>query len=160
MGALPEGNRRYNLRQLNAVHMEILRRHFVGQKSVEIAEALGLSPVTVSYTINNPLAVEILEQMQSGALASVQNVQERLKALAVDAVDVLEEMVTEPSAPPALRVRAAQDVLDRAGHGAVKKVEGRLVHGLFTSDEIAAIVQQAKGVAPAEVPCEVSVVNE
>jgi len=161
MGRLADGNRKYSLQRLQSVHMEILRRHFVGQKSCEIAKDLGISEVTVSYTINNPLAQEVLENLQAGADASAADVQGRIKELAVDAVEVLEEMMT-PIAPPALRLRAATDVLDRAGHGAVKKVEGRVVHGMFTAEELAAIVARAKGLpASQEVPCEVqSAVNE
>jgi hypothetical protein len=160
MGRLATGNRRYSLQRLNQVHKEILRRHFVGQKAVEIAAELNLSPVTVSYTINNPLAKEMLQDLDAGADASVQDVPARIREIAIDAVEVLNEMVIDKGTPPALRLRAATDVLDRAGHGAVKKVEGRVAHGYFTSDEISRLVAEAKAAAGkgpirTEVPCTV-----
>ena len=161
MGRLATGNRQYSLQRLNQVHKEILRRHFVGQKAVEIAAELNLSPVTVSYTINNPLAKEMLQDLDAGADASVQDVPARIREIAIDAVEVLNEMVSDRGTPPALRLRAATDVLDRAGHGAVKKVEGRVAHGYFTSDEISRLVSEAKAAAgkgplvPTEVPCTV-----
>ena len=147
MGKLPSGERKYNLQRLLSVHREILRRHALGQKSVTIAEELNISAATVSYTINNPLAQEVLSGIQEGADASVVNVGERIQEIAIDAVEVLDEMIANAGVPPAIRLRAAVDVLDRAGHGAVKKIEGRVAHGIFTAEEIAQMREQAKTAA-------------
>ena len=48
MARLPEGNRKYQIKELWNRHEEINRRLLLGQKSKEIAKDLGISEATVS----------------------------------------------------------------------------------------------------------------
>ena len=144
MGKFPSGNRQYNIQRLQSVHREILRRHFVGQKSTEIAEDMGLSAATISYTINNPLAKEVLADLNEGADANVVDVAARIHEIAEDAVEVLATFVEDDLIPPAIRLRAADSILDRAGHTPVKRIQASVAHGIFTSDDIERMKQAAK----------------
>ena len=58
-------HRKYQVEQMWDVHHEVVRLALTGMKHVEIAEFLGVSPVTVSYTLRSPIVMRQLEQMRA-----------------------------------------------------------------------------------------------
>lgn len=128
--------RRYQPKKLNERHHNILRLHLLGYSNKQIAERLGCTPASVSIAVNSNLG-----RLQAGLMrAEVDNgaieAAKRIRALAPKAIDVIEETMSDEEVPYAVRLRAAQDALDRAGFGAVKRVDTRSMSVSLSSDDL------------------------
>lgn len=161
MGRLPTGNRQYQITKVWDVHHEIMRLALLGMKSVDIAHTLDITPVTVSYTLNSSLVRRQLDIMRSARDVDAIEVSRRIQALAPEAVKVLEELMEE--GVPAIRLGAAKDVLDRAGHAAVKTLRTENIHAYLSKEEIDDIKSRAREIGlcvqPDTVDISVEVVN-
>ena len=122
MGRHPSGERKYEIEHIWDVHREILRRLVLGQSRKQIAEDLGITPQTVTNVANSQVAQRELERLRNERDEQVKDVKKIIERASVKAALVLEEVIEDPGARGSDRVRAAIDILDRAGHGAVKKV--------------------------------------
>jgi predicted transcriptional regulator len=140
----PATHRQYQVEQLWDVHHEILRLALMGNKSVDIAAHLNISPVMVSYTLRSPLAARQLECMQADRDKKAIIVADEIRKLAPKALEVMEELLDD--ALPNIKLSAAKDILDRAGHAAVRVIKADVQHSHFTSDEISEIKQRAKDI--------------
>lgn len=144
MGRLPRGNRKYQIQELWEVHHEINRRLIMGQKAVEIAAALNITPAVVSYTRNSAIGLQELRIMRGARDKSAIDVTKRIRSITPDAIDVLEELMNDgEDTPKSLRVRIAQDILSRGGHPTVSKVTGGFMHGVFTSEDVEKLKERA-----------------
>lgn len=141
---LPETHKQYQIEQLWDIHHEILRLALMGNKSVDIAAHLGISPVLVSYTLRSPLAARQLEGMHADRDKKAIRIAEEIQKLAPRAVEVMEELMEDPL--PNIKLSAAKDILDRAGYTAVQRVKAEVQHTHFTSEEIGEIKQRAKDI--------------
>lgn len=144
MARLPEGNRKYQIKELWNRHEEINRRLLLGQKSKEIAKDLGISEATVSYTKNSKLAQKELGIMKAARDASSIDVAMQIKEIAPQALEILEEIMHGDETQQSLKAKVATDILDRAGYSPPKKVLGMTVHSHFTGDDIEKIKERAK----------------
>lgn len=70
---------------------------------------------------------------------------QRLKALAPNAVDVLEELLNATDEASAIRLAAARDILDRAGYSAKQRIEhsGDIQSGRSLTAEQAEAIERA-----------------
>jgi len=126
------------------VHHEVVRLALIGMRQVDIAEHLGVSPVMVSYTLRSPIVREQLKNMSSARDIDAIDISAEIRALAPKAVEVLEELMDNDL--PNIKLKAAQDVLDRAGFAAVKTIKTENVHAHFTADEIMEIKGRARDI--------------
>jgi DNA-binding CsgD family transcriptional regulator len=127
-------------------HHEIVRRLALGQKNTQIAKALGISEVSVSQVKNSPIVKEKLASMVEKMDENAIDVGQRIKELAPRAIKVLESVLedVEDTVPLSLKVKTAHDILDRAGHAAIKQVNANVMHGHFNADDLAEIKQLAR----------------
>ncbi len=132
----------YQIQQLHDLHHEILRRLVVGQKTQDIARDLNITPVTVTYVKNSEIGKRQLSVMRSAADVSAVDVAGHIKQLAAKAVGILESALE--LGPTALGMRAAFDVLDRAGFGAPRIVRTENVHAHLTREDIEELKHRAK----------------
>jgi len=130
MGRAPSGNAKYQITHFWARHKKILRLHHEGWSNIQIADSLGITPQTVSLTINSPLAVEELQKMDLAEEESRLAVKERIEEIVPRAVDILEDMMEAEETPTPVRERIANKFLDRAGHAAPTKVQGSFAHAV------------------------------
>ena len=126
------------------VHHEITRLALLGMKHIEIANLLGISPVTVSYTLRSPIVMRQLEQMRAVRDMETIDVAKRIAELAPKAVEVLGELMD--SDLPNIRKGSAESILDRAGYAAVQRIKADHTVTHFTSKEIEDIRQRAKDI--------------
>lgn len=136
-------------------HHEIVRRLLLGQKAVDIAADLGITPQTVSNVRNNPLVAAQLESMHAERDKDAMTVADQIKEIAPRAVAVLKEAMDDNDSPWNAKVAAAKDILDRAGHAPVKRSEN--VNATLTLDELTAIKERARAngiVVPSAQPTE------
>ena len=141
---LPETHKQYQIEQMWDLHHEVCRLALIGMKQVDIAAHLGVSPVMVSYTLRSPIVRRQMDAMQADRNLEAIDVAQEIKNLAPKAVQVLEEMMNGDL--PNLKLKAATDILDRAGHAAVKTLRTENLHAHFTSEEIQDIKRRAKEV--------------
>lgn len=124
----------------------------IGQKQAQIANAMGLSRQAVSYTVNNPMAQELIHNVLEGADVTIKH---RLEVLGPQAVDVIEDVMLNEDEPSKLRTHLACHVLSCIGYGPVSKVEGTVAHGLFTSADIEELKTRLSASRTLEVPAQV-----
>ena len=141
---LPETHKQYQIEQMWDIHHEICRLLLIGMKPVDVARHLGISPVTVSYVRRSDIVKRQMQQLAAVRDIDAIDVAVEIKNLAPRAVRVLDELLD--SELPGIKYKAAADVLDRAGHAAVKTLRTENIHAHFTSDEIADIKKRAKEV--------------
>lgn len=91
---------------------DAVRLALQGKSTAAIADELGVHRGTVWAWLSSPDAAGKLADARR---AVVDAVTLRLQELAHDALDLLAEVMTDASVPPAVRVRAACELLDRAG---------------------------------------------
>ncbi len=144
MGRLPGIEpRQYQIQQLWELHHEILRRLVLGQKSVDVARDLDISVAVVSYVKNSEVGKKQLSLMRSAADVSIIDIAGRIRELACTAVVVMEHAMDDAH-PMATRMRAAVDVLDRAGFGAPRVLRTENIHAHLTIEDIEDIKQRAR----------------
>lgn len=120
--ALP---RTYEPKQLNPLHHEILRRALLGDSHKDIATALDCTVATVSNAVNSGLGRDKLQTMTAVADINSVELAQQIRETAPKALAIIQEILDSDTANYATKFRAATDILDRAGHGAVKKVDIR-----------------------------------
>ncbi len=142
MGRHPTGERQYQIEHMWNVHHEICRLSLAGMHNVDIARHLGISEVTVSTTLNSEIVKRKMAVLQGARDMDAVSIAKRIQELAPKAVDVLNDLLD--SQVEAIQLRSAVDVLDRAGHGAVKKELSLTGH--LSKDDIDQIKNRAKEV--------------
>ena len=141
---LPETHKQYQVEQMWELHHEVCRLALIGMKQVDIATHLGVSPVMVSYTLRSPIVQRQLNQLKAVRDIDAIDVAKEIQALAPRAVHVLDELMD--SELPNIKLKAATDILDRAGHAAVRTLRTENLHAHFTADEISDIKKRAREV--------------
>ena len=135
--------RTYEPKQLNPLHHEILRRALLGDSHKEIATALGCTVATVSNAVNSGLGRDKLQTMTAVADINSVELAQQIRETAPKALAVIQEILESESANYATKFRAATDILDRAGHGAVKKVDIRRSATELSMDELDRLKHEA-----------------
>lgn len=142
MGRLPTGQRNYEIEKMWSVHHEIARLALIGWKSVDIARHLSVTPEMVSYTLNSSVVKRQLDVMQGARDVDAVDISKKIAALQERAVDALDNLLD--SEVQSIKLRTAQDLLDRGGYGAVKKIEA--VHAYLSKDDIQDIKNRARDI--------------
>jgi hypothetical protein len=154
MPALPMMNEEdkgtFEVTKMHDLHKEIARRLLIGQKAVDIAKDLGITPATVSYTRNSPVVKRQLELMHGARDADSVNFSEDIKRAAGKALvlmeDIIEGEVDGESINIGLRLRAAVDALDRhIPKVAIQKSFNS--HLVLTAEDIEALKHRAREAA-------------
>lgn len=131
------------LKHLWERHHEIKRRLVCGERPIDIAGSLGMTTTRLSIIMNSPAFQQELAKEREKADSNARDVQSRLQALSVDSMSLLEQAIKgingkpKEGISPALQVKVAQDILDRAGYGAVQK--SIQVSGVLTNEDIEAL---------------------
>ena len=130
------------------VHKEITRLLLLGYKNVEIAERLGVSEVMVSYTRNSKVVEDKLEVMEGARDADTVDLSIEIKRKAPIALALLEEVMKGEKglgtvASPALRVKTAENWMDRAGYAVNRGNSGVQLHAHFDAQDILELKKRA-----------------
>ncbi len=143
--------RRYNVQALWEKHHEILRQVVMGRSNVDIADAIGCTPQTISNLRNSPLAKEEIDRLSAGRDEAAMSVAQRIEEFAPVALELIENIVRGrvPNASIALRAKLAGSQLARAGYGEVHKVHA--LHATLSREDIETIKERALAAARAAV---------
>lgn len=112
----------------------------VGQSTEAIADTLGIKPVTVRNVLNSPLVKGHIAYLNDKADETAVDIRTRIVQLAPNAVDVLENIMNSGSETG--RLKAATDILDRGGYGAVQKSVSVNVGAIFPPDKVKEIQER------------------
>jgi len=119
---------RWQPKQLNSRHREIMRRILEGCNLGEIAAAVGISGVAMSLIVTSKLFREELAKLEAKRDDSVLA---RAESLSNEALDVL-KLQMRMARSESIRNRAANDIL---GIGGYSKIEKKLI-GVVNAEEV------------------------
>jgi hypothetical protein len=142
----PAKPRSFKVAKLWDIHHEICRRIALGEKNVQIAEALGVSPVMVSYTRNSRVGKDQTGILRGAMDADTIDLGRQIQEFAPVALKILEGIIEGKGefgdASLALRARYADRHLDRAGYSPVRKLA--TLNSTLTRDDIEAIKERSR----------------
>jgi len=152
----------YELQKLRHEHQEILRLTVMGMTATDVANELGVTPVTVRNVVGSAVSQGLLSAMHAARNGAAVDVGAALTAAAPRAFKVVEQAFrsvlgdTLDDAASGSRqlnltdkevVDTAFRLLDRAGHGPVRKSE--VTHsGIVTARLVADLNEAAKALEP------------
>ena len=149
-GGGAEGGRpnSWNIDRIWDVHHEIARRIVLGQDNVTIARDLGVTTATVSNVRNSPVIKEKITVMQCARDASTVDISRQIQEFAPEALKLLRNVIAgngaegkDASIP--LRVRTAEQWLNRAGHAPVQKTASINIHSRLDKEDLDKIKKRA-----------------
>lgn len=131
-------------KKLTDMHHEIIRLTALGFKSIDVARMVGVTDRTVRNVLNSPLGEQKLAVLRAARDAETTDIGRRIQKLAPLAVERIQEVLERgfDEHDEKTVVKVATDVLDRAGHGAVKKFQGLV--GVLSAEEIQRIKQESE----------------
>lgn len=144
---LPQNGRTFRIGKLWEIHHEIARRLSLGEKNRDIADALGITEVMVSYTKNSKLVEDKVDILRASMDADTIDLGIRIKEFAPRALQLLEDVIEghHEEASIALRARYADRHLDRAGYTPVRKIA--VATGHLSREDVEDIKRRATGAA-------------
>lgn len=132
------------VKELQALHREILRLHINHVPYSSIANELGITEAMVCYTVNSDLGKLALNRMQDQLDKAALEVNEQLYSNAKIAEQFLGRVVSgDEEVTKSLRAKVCMDQLDRAGFGKVTKTVNVDIKGQLTEEDLMEIKQQA-----------------
>jgi hypothetical protein len=143
-----EVRKTFEVTKMHDLHKEIARRLLIGQKAIDIASDLNITPATVSYTRNSPIVQRQLDLMHGARDADAVDFAVDIKRTAGKALVLLEDIIDgDVNGEPiniGLRLRAAVDALDRH----IPKVQvQKNFHAHFTAEDIEELKRRARDAA-------------
>jgi predicted transcriptional regulator len=135
---------RFQVRKLWQRHKEICRLAAVGMKQVDIAEQLGLSPVTVSYTLRSPLVQHQVQLLQAGRDEAAVNLIEQIEEMAPKAIALLDFAMDSEDQPMTTRLQASRELRGWMEFVLPKKRENVTIGALLSLDDIKEIKAEAQ----------------
>lgn len=134
MGRLPSNNREYQIEHFWEHHQEICRLAATGMRRQDIAEAVGVSTATVTYTLNSDLGRNKVQALRKVRDERATDIASRIKKMAPKALDVLNEYLEDTETSEVTKRTVAFDILDRAGFKPANRNENVNIH--LTEDEL------------------------
>lgn len=146
-----EERKTYNVKQFWQRHHEIVNLSSQGFKNVEIAKILGITPETVSNTLNSEIGEEKLAEMRLLRDGDAKATIERIRVLRDQALKVYQEVLEgqdENGNPvectPSQRLHVADVVtLELAGMKAPTKIQSSSVSTILSGEELLEIKRRA-----------------
>lgn len=109
----------YHVKRLNIRHHEVIRRAFLGEKQVEIAAAMGLTPMAISCLLNSPLAQAEIARLKDQADEKITDVPlrvalaEELAKAGMEAVTINRAIMNDRTVDVKVRARVGAHFMDR-----------------------------------------------
>lgn len=102
---------------LKTKHHEIARYMAMGMSTNQIAAIFNMSATTISMLKHNPAFSDLLHYYMAERDKDAVNLSARLRAIALDATDKLQECINSDEATPEFVRKSLETVLDRIGIG-------------------------------------------
>lgn len=145
---IPEvGSSVYEPKRLRERHHLIIRLAVLGTLTrQEIANIVGCDYQMVRYTLDSRLGRERVDYLRGQLDGKALDLASEMMHLAPAALDVLEQVMFK-SSDERLKLQAAKEILDRAGHGAVQrhKAEVRIIGDREVAEINRRALERARG---------------
>lgn len=119
---------------LKELHHRIIEKASLGMQVIDIAFDLQCSENLVTRILKTPAAEAKLARLRGDRETAITDVNEEIRKAAPRAFEILSGIMGNPDAKDADRIKIGMDILDRAGHAPVKKVQNLSTH--VTLEEI------------------------
>lgn len=129
------------LKQLKSQHREIARLKTSGLGTTEIAEQVGMRVSSVSIILNDPLCQAHIAKLEAKADEKTIDVRKKLAELNSKAVSTIDELLSDADVSDSVKLKAAQDVLNRNGYIPIQ--QHQVMHAHLTSDDLRAMKERA-----------------
>jgi predicted transcriptional regulator len=127
----------YEIKQMWQRTHEIVNLAARGFKNVQIAEIVGITPETVSNTLNSQLGMAKLSELRAFADEEAKVVQEKIKYLTKKALTTYQEIFDSEHVDHKLKKDVADTVmLELSGMRVPTKIQGQYVSTVLTKDEL------------------------
>lgn len=123
-------------------YQEVVRLSVLGFKVKDIATLVNHSPGSISRILNSPLAIALRSALGDKRDAGVADVTREIEAEALACVETLREL-RDISDQDGVRLKAALELLDRAGFSPVRKIRSETLSGKLSDEDIEQIKQSA-----------------
>jgi predicted transcriptional regulator len=137
----------YEIKQMWQRSHEIVNLAAQGLSNVDIAKFLGITPQTVSHTLNSPLGREKLSKLREARDDDAKKTQAKIKELTDRALaiyyQILDDETGEVSQMQKAKV-ADTVVLELSGHRAATKVDTRHTSIQLTPEELKGFSERGK----------------
>ena len=132
-------------KKLTDKNLMVIRMAHAGMATKEIAEATGFAERTVTALLASDLGGAHRAKLNFRTDGDTVDIKARIEDLQEKALDVLEQVISgKEECSVALKVKTAQNILDRGGNCRVTKVEGKFDHGYMGRVGIELIKSRAK----------------
>lgn len=136
---VPTGERRnYDIKALWQRNHEIVNLAARGLNNVDIAEILGITPATVSNTINSELGRRKLSEIRLGRDEEAKKVTRKIREITNRALTTYHNLF-EPTNDLSTKDKgnfALEFLKEMSGHRAPTKVQSQTIHTTLTSQEL------------------------
>ena len=123
------------LRTLSPRHKEIARLLVQGRTAKEISARVGISAERIYQIKSEAIFQAYLRKVEAGAEENTIDVRKAIQEAAPRALEVLETLMETANAD-SVKYRAASDLLDRAGFGAIEKKATLDLNKLLTEEDV------------------------
>ena len=103
------------MRRLQFHHREIMRRLLKGERQCVVAREMGMSEVSVSRIVNDPIFLRVSLKVRQRTEQKLTDFHSEIDQAADLALDYVKEVLENEKASPRLRFDVAKLVLDRTG---------------------------------------------
>lgn len=147
MGRVPTGKRKYTISHMWDVHHEIKRRIVMGHSNGDIAKAIGCTKETVSTVRNSPIVMAEVEKLREKRDENAVDVASEVNLLLPNALEIMKRVLDPDNTdvPFEYKFRAAEKAIMPGGFcRAPHKIQGEILHGHLTLDDIEEIKERAR----------------
>jgi|LGOV01.1.fsa_nt_gb DNA-binding CsgD family transcriptional regulator len=134
--ALPDQRKTYNIKQLWQRNHEILRMTLIGMSEKDIAAQLGITPATVSNTINSELGTKKLSSMREKRDEDIIDVAKEVTKLLPKALDIYDDILNGRETTKLQKETADTLVMDIGGYRAPTKIHSENAHLYLTPEDV------------------------
>lgn len=143
-----EGERKtYDVKQMWQRSHEIVNLAARGFKQTEIAEILGITPATVSNTLNGKLASKKLSEIRFERDEETKKISEKIRVLTNKALQTYHEIFDNENGEATLRDRkdvADTVLLELSGLRAPTKIQSSHISTVLTAEEIRSFKERGR----------------
>ena len=141
-----------NIKSMWSRHKEIVELDSLGYKGTEIAELLGIHPLTVSNTLNSDLGVKAVVRTREERESHYDKLRDKVLDLTEKSLAIYEEILTESDDSSRVsldmkRKTADTIMLELSGMRAAQTINTKSVHTVATLEEIEGFKQRGMAAA-------------
>lgn len=123
-------------------HKEIARRVVAGDRPVDIAADIKMTPCRLSIIMNSPAFKKYVESLRGRVEQGLVDIRKEINKGAQEGVGLLLKLMRSNETPDNQKAKLALEFLDRDGHGKVQKVQTQNTTVVLTAEKLEELKQK------------------